>query len=124
MDATGDNLYQEMAAWFKEESDARKELIEKAKTLDMRLRSTQQALVAAEQNVSDLQRVREGLECKLTELERSTAAKRAAEVEKFDNKIQEALATKDALYKDLVTMQQVQGTLKESLVRFPDFCAL
>jgi hypothetical protein len=72
--------------------------------------------------VSDLQKLKEGLECKLTEQERSAAVMHAAEVEKFERKVQDAFAAKDALYKDLVAMQEVQGTLKESLVRSPAAC--
>lgn len=126
-DSTGDKLYQEMAAWFKDESEARQELIASAKTLTVRLQSMDTSLAAAEQNVSDLQKVREVLECKLADIQRvqvANLASHAADLEKFEHKVQEALAAKDEVYRDLVSAQQVQGELKETLVRFPLRAAL
>lgn len=117
---TGDKLYQEATAWLKEESGARKELLASAKHLTVRLQHMETSLTSAEQNLSHVNKAREVLECKLSETEQNQVARsatHAAEVEKFELKVQEALAAKDELYKDLVSMQQVQGELKEDLVR-------
>lgn len=114
----GDKLQQEMATWLKDESEARQQLTASAKSLTARLQLMDTSLAEAERTVSDLQKTREVLECKLTEIERAqvaSAATHTGELEKLEHRVQVALAAKDELYRDLVAVQQAKGELKEEL---------
>lgn len=120
--AAGDTLRQEVATWLKDESEARQQLTANAKTLSERLQLMDTSLAQAEQTVSDLQKNRDILQCKLTEIGRAqlaSAATHTAELDKLEHKVQDALAAKDELYRDLVAVQQAKGELKEELVRKP-----
>lgn len=118
----GCKLQEEIAAWLKDESQARQELTASVRSLTGRLQLLDTSLAKAEENVSDLQKIRHVLECKLSELERAklaSAATHAAEVDKLEHKVQDALAAKDDLYRDFVAMQQAKSELKEELVQLP-----